>query len=143
MKKNIGNYTAAVIGLLLLFTGLYFVKITTEPQGIMKALPYVLIGLGCGIFGHGTGEVISNRAIKNHPDIEKQMKINKEDERNIAVRNRAKAKAYNAMIYVFGALMPAFALMGVDMAAVLLLVFAYLFIIGCGIYYHSKFEKEM
>lgn len=47
------------------------------------------------------------------------------------------------MTYVFGALMLSFALMAVDMIAVLLLVFAYLFVQGAAIYYHSKLEKEM
>lgn len=143
MKKNIRNYITIVSGLLLLFIGLCLIKMIAEPQGIMKTLPYVLIGLGCGIFGHGTGEIISVRAMKNLPDVEKQLKINKQDERNIAIENRAKAKAYDAMMFVFGALILAFALMNVDMTAVLLLVFAYLFVIGYGMYYHSKFDKEM
>jgi hypothetical protein len=47
------------------------------------------------------------------------------------------------MIFVFGALMITYALMGIDMVEVLLLVFAYLFVIGYGIYYRFKFGKEM
>ena len=39
--------------------------------------------------------------------------------------------------------MVSFALMGVDMSALLLLVFAYLFVHGFGIYYRIKFDKEM
>jgi hypothetical protein len=109
----------------------------------MRALPYVCIGLGCGIFGHGMGEIISRRAVKNHPDIKKQIQIDKQDERNVTIGNRAKAKAYDMMIFIFGALMLAFALMGIDTAAVLLLVIAYLFVVGYGIYYRCKFDKEM
>ncbi|GKX67582.1 DUF6442 family protein [Inconstantimicrobium mannanitabidum] len=143
MKKNITNYFAVALGLLLLCIGLYLIKTIIAPQGIMRALPYVCVGLGCGIFGHGMGEVISRRTFKNHPDVEKQIKIEKQDERNVAIGNCAKAKAYDMMIYVFGALMLTFALMGIDMAAVLLLVSAYLFVIGYGIYYRCKFDKEM
>lgn len=143
MKRSITHYIAIIFGLLLLGTGVYLIKIIIEPQGIMRALPYVCAGLGCGIFGHGMGEIISRRAIKNYPDVEKQMKIDKQDERNVAIGNCAKAKAYDMMIFVFGPLMLAFALMGVDMVAVLLLVFAYLFVIGYGIYYRCKFDKEM
>ena len=47
------------------------------------------------------------------------------------------------MVFVFGALMVAFALMGMDMVAVLLLVFAYLFVVGSAVYYRVKFEKEL
>ena len=56
---------------------------------------------------------------------------------------KAKGKAFDMMTYVYGALMVSFALMGVDMSALLLLVFAYLFVHGFGIYYRIKFDKEM
>lgn len=59
------------------------------------------------------------------------------------IANCAKAKAYDVMTYVFGALMIAFALMGVDMIPVLLFVFVYLFVQGYAIYYRCKYEKEM
>ena len=70
-------------------------------------------------------------------------KIEKNDERNIAIANRAKGKAYGMMTFVYGALMVSFALMGIDMIAVLLLVFAYLFVHGFALYYRFKFDKEM
>jgi 4-hydroxybenzoate polyprenyltransferase len=47
------------------------------------------------------------------------------------------------MVFVFGALMISFALMNVDLAVVLLMVFAYLFVVGSHIYYRVKFEKEL
>lgn len=65
------------------------------------------------------------------------------DERNIAIANRAKGKAFDRMTFVFGALMVSFALMGVDMIAVLLLVFAYLLVHGYAIYYRFRLEQEM
>jgi 4-hydroxybenzoate polyprenyltransferase len=71
------------------------------------------------------------------------MEIERKDERNIAISNRSKAKAYDLMIFVFGALMLSFALMGVDLVLILLLVFAYLFVVGYGIFYRIKYDKEM
>lgn len=143
MKKEITTYFAVVFGFILLSIGLYLIKTIIEPQGIMRALPYICVGLGCGILGHGMGNVISRRVLKNHPDINKQIRIDKFDERNIAIGNHAKAKAYDMMIFIFGALILTFALMGIDMVAILLLVFSYLFIIGFGIYYRYKFDKEL
>lgn len=143
MNRTTLNYIVTVLGLMLLGVGLYLIKIIAEPQGVMLALPYVCIGVGCGTFGHGLGEIISRRAIKNHPEIEKQIEIDKQDERNVAIANRAKSKAYDMMIFVFGALILTFALMGVDMVDVLLLVFAYLFVVGYSIFYRVKFDKEM
>ena len=143
MKKNGLNYLVTAVGLLLLGTGLFLIKSISEPLGIMRALPYICVGIGCGAFGHGVGNTISSRVLKSRPDIQKQIEIEKNDERNAAIGNRSKAKAYDMMVFVFGALMLSFALMGVDVAAVLLLLFAYLFIIGCGVYYRCKYEKEM
>ena len=137
------DYIITVIGILMFCTGLILVKTITDPQGFMKALPYIFIGLGCGIFGHGMGNIISRKALKNSPEIQKQLEIDKKDERNVAIRNSAKAKAYDIMIFVFGALMLSYALMGIDTIAVLLLVFAYLFVVTYGLYYRFKYDKEM
>lgn len=143
MKKKISDYIIAAAGLLLLCGGLLLLKLIDTPQGMMKALPYVLVGVGCGLFGQGTGNIIGRRAVKNNPDIQKQIEIEKNDERNTAIRNRAKAKAYDIMVFVYGALMLSFALMGIKLAALLLLVFSYLSVVGYCIYYHIKFNKEM
>ncbi|GGL65208.1 hypothetical protein [Sporolactobacillus putidus] len=137
------HYITSTIGLLLLGIGFYLVKTVIEPQGMMKTLPYMCVGLGCGFFGQGMGEIVRRRALKNYPDIRKQIEIDRHDERNTAIGNRAKAKAYDLMKFTFGALMIAFALMGIDLAAVLLLAFAYLFVLGYGIYYRCKYDKEM
>lgn len=143
MKKDTLSYILAIVGLALVGIGLYFIKAIDNPQGIMKALPYVFVGSGCGVFGHGTGDFISRRTMKNSPDIARKFEIEKNDERNVTIANRAKAKAFDIMLPVFGALMIAFALMGIDLAAILLMVFAYLFVAGCGIYYRCKYDKEM
>ncbi|SHO51584.1 DUF6442 family protein [Anaerocolumna xylanovorans] len=143
MKNHRINYYISGAGLLLLGAGLFWIKTLSDPQGVMRALPYIFIGIGCGGFGHGMGNIINFRALKNNPDAAKQIEIEKTDERNIAIGNRAKAKAYDMMIFVFGALMLSFALMQIDITAVLLLVIAYLFVIGYSIYYRSKYEKEM
>lgn len=143
MKKENVYYLTAVVGLLLLAAGLIMLKVIADPQGILLTVPYVCIGLGCGAFGHGVGDLVNHKVAKNDPQLQKQMEIDKNDERNIAIANKAKANAYDIMLYVFGALMLAFALMSVDMAAILLLVAAYLFVVGFFIYYLNKFHKEM
>ena len=142
MKKAF-DYIVAISGLLLLGVGLALLKLIANPQGVMLTLPYICIGVGCGMFGHGLGNVVSNRVAKNNPELKKQIEIDKNDERNVAVSNQAKAKAYDMMLYIFGALMIAFALMGVGVAAVLMLVLAYLLVVGFFIYYLNKYNNEM
>lgn len=143
MKKNEMDYIITVLGIFILGLGLFLVKTNPDSHGIMKALPYICIGLGCGTFGHGMGNIISKKALKNNPAMQKQLEIDKNDERNVTIGNFAKAKAYDMMIYIFGALLLSYALMGIDMIAVLLLVFAYLFVIIYGLHYRFKYDKEM
>ncbi len=143
MKKSKMDYLITSIGVVLLGLGLYLVKTLVEPRGFLLALPYVCIGIGCGAFGQGVGNLLSYQAVKNSPELQKELEINQKDERNVAIASRAKAKAFDRMTFVFAALMLSFALMGVELAAVLLLVCAYLFVQGCGIYYRCKYEKEM
>jgi hypothetical protein len=143
MKSSIRKFGFSAVGFFLLVLGFYLVKTISSPAGIMQALPYLCIGVGCGIAGHSIGNFISRKALKNSPELRRQMEIDKKDERNVIIANSAKAKAYDRMIFIYGALMLSFALMGVDMAAVLLLVFAYLLVVGFGLYYRFKLEKEM
>jgi len=143
MKKRWLQSVLGLVGLVLLAVGLYLAKTTDAAEGIMRALPYVCIGIGSGLFGQGMGGVIERSVLKKHPEIAKQKEIEVKDERNQEISNRAKAKAYDVMVFVFGALMVAFALMNVDLAVVLMLVFAYLFVVGSGVYYRIKLEKEL
>jgi CDP-diglyceride synthetase len=143
MKKKYIDYLIVILGIIMFGTGLYFAKTIENPEGIWRTLPFILIGIGCGTFGSSAGNILSKTAIKKYPEIQKEKEIAQSDERNISIGNRAKAKAYDLMIFVYSALLLSFALMNIEMWVTLLLTFAYLFIIGYRIYYHIKYEKEM
>ncbi len=143
MNKKRIDYVIMFVGLALFVIGIYLIKAIVDPQGVMLAFPYVAIGVGCGAFGHGLGNIIQRWALKGHPEVSKQIAIEQNDERNIAVGNRAKAKAHDMMIFVFGALMISYALMGVGILPLLLLVASYMFVLFYGIYYRVKYDKEM
>lgn len=140
--KRVKNGFVALIGLLLVGIGLYLIKAVAEPQNVMKALPYLCVGLGCGMFGHGLGDMIARKAVEKNPDLAKQIEIEKKDERNVMIWNMAKAKGYDMMIYVFAALLLAYALMGVAYTVIIPFVVAYLFVQGYAVYYRVKVEKE-
>ena len=143
MNKKLNNYFIIIIGVSLLISGLFLIKSINNPQVALKGLPYIFVGVGCGLFGHGMGNIVSLRIMDNKPDAKKQMEIEQNDERNILIQNRAKAKAYDMMIFVFGALIISLALMNVDIMVILMLVCAYLFVLGYGIYCRIKYDKEM
>lgn len=142
MKQNKG-VVWLVIGLALAALGLFWVKTLQAPQGVMQALPYICIGLGCGLFGQGVGNLYNRHVMRAYPDIAQRQQVEIHDERNIALSNRAKAKWYDCMTVVFGALMVAFALMGASFTLIVPMVIAYLFVVGSAVYTRIRLEKEM
>ncbi|MBC3796821.1 hypothetical protein [Acetobacterium tundrae] len=143
MNSKFKNLSFVLVGIVLLLSGLFIVKFNPVFARAILALPYVCIGIGCGLFGHGMGNIISIGALKNSPEISKQVEIDKNDERNIIIMNKSKAKAYDMMVPVFGALLLAFACMEVELTVILLLVAAYLLVVFYGVYYRCKYDKEM
>ena len=143
MKKINSSYIPTILGLLVLTMGLCMIKIIDVSESIMNTMSYIFIGLGCTIFGHGIGKICTIRAEKAAPQMAKRNLINKNDERNVAVSNKAKAKAYDIMVYIFAALQIAFGVMGVDLSAIIMLNVAYFSVIGFEIYYFRKLNKEM
>ena len=141
MKK--ADWVITLIGVIMLGIGLFMTKTIENAQVILLTLPYVLVGIGCGIFGYGMSNIVSKKAISKDEHLQRQLEIEKSDERNIAIANKSKAKAYDLMTFMFGVLMLSFALMNIDMVAILLLVAAYLSVHIYGIYYRMKDEKEM
>ena len=141
--KRAKNVWLSVLGFVLIAAGIYLIKTVPDPQGIMRALPFLLVGFGCGIFGHGLGELLAKKAAAVDPETARRMEIDQTDERNVMIGSLAKAKGYDMMTYVFGALMVAFALMNASWTVILPMVIAYLFVHGYAIYFRRKFEKEM
>lgn len=145
MKSNhVGKYVAfSILGFVICAAGLILVKSMPDAQGYMRTLPYICVGIGTGVLGQNIGSVISILALRKDPESAKRIEIETKDERNTTIRNRAKAKAYDLMIMVFGALLLAFALMQADLSLILALVAAYLFVVFSSVYYLSKYQKEM
>lgn len=143
MKGKWIGWGAVALGALMAGAGIWMAREFAQAQGLMAALPYVLIGLGCGTFGYGAGAAANAMVARRYPDVARDKEIEEKDERNVAIANRAKARALDSMYYVFGALMVALALMGTDMKVILLLVAAYLFVAGSMVYYLCRYQKEM
>ena len=138
--KNIG---LSLLGFVLIGAGIYMLRTVPDPQGIMRALPFLLVGFGCGIFGHGLGDLLAKKAVQSDPAMARQLEIAQTDERNVMIGSMAKAKGYDMMTYVFGALMVSFAVMGASWTVIIPMVIGYLFVHGYAIYFRVKFDKEM
>ena len=143
-SKGIAKYIVlSAVGLLVLIAGIVLVIFLPDAQGIMRTLPYICIGIGAGFFGGNLGTSIKIYLLKKDPNAAKKMEIEKKDERNVAINNKAKAKAYDLMQIIFAALILAFAFMQVDIYALLMFVIAYLFIIFSMVFYLNKYHREM
>ena len=137
------NIVLAALGLVIFGTGILLALSLQEAAGIMRTLPYICIGIGTGLFGGNLGTALKKYIMKKNPETAKRVEIETNDERNIAISNKAKAKAYDLMQVVFGALIIAFALMQVDLYVILVLIAAYLFANFLMIFYVNRFSKEM
>ena len=135
MKKQSKNILLALAGLALLAVGLCLVHKTY--------LAYLCIGVGCGLFAHGTGEVWALHTARTNPEAAKMLEIAQKDERNVAIANCAKGKAFDMMTFLFGALFIAFAAMQVEVPVLLILVFAYLLVQGYAVYWRVRLEKAL
>lgn len=142
-KKYIRYYFYLLIGLAILAAGAVFAKLNRDAQDIMASFPYLLIGIGSGIFGQNLGTIIKLRSYAKHPDQAKLAAIEQNDERNVMLRNKAKASAFDVMIYTFGALMLSYALFNAELYVILSIVGAYLFVIGTEIFFLNKYNKEL
>lgn len=137
------NSAFAFLGLGLIVLGFFgYTMVTSTNRGI-AAMPYLLIGLGCGIFGHFTGNIISYFSTKNNEELKRQIEIEKNDERNRLIAEKSKSKAYDLMTYLFAAMLIMFSLMGADKLQIVIVVAIYLSIQIYALYWRSKFESIM
>ena len=109
----------------------------------INAITYVFIAASCGVFGRFIGNIIKSFSTKNNEELIRQIEIDKNDERNILIAEKSKAKAYDLMTYLFVAMIIIFSLMGVDKLQIIMIIAIYLLIQIYGVFWRSKFEKEM
>lgn len=144
MKQDRKDTLYIVAGALLLLAAALLLHLApAQEQPFLRVLPFLCLGVGAGLLGQGAGQLLQRKALQGNPELARQQQIEVEDERNIQLAQRAKAKAFDLMIFVFGALLLAFALMQVDLTAILLLVGAYLLVQGYAVYCRVRLEKEM
>jgi hypothetical protein len=143
------NKTKGVLLLMLSFAmlgaGLYFAlsAVGKTSSGIMITLPFVFIGFGSGLIGASVSLIVRDNADMKNPDYQTRQRIEQNDERNIIVVNAAKAKAFNAAIYLYAAVLIAFTLMRISAVAILIMVAAYIAMILGFVVFYNRLNKEM
>lgn len=137
------NILLSFLGVVLVAVGLFIYQKTLGMDKTVVVIPYIFIAIGCGILGHFTGNLIQHYSTKGNEELKRQIEIEKNDERNVLIAEKSKAKAYDLMIYLFAAMLIIFSLMGADKLQLVVLVAIYLSLQIYALYWKSKFESRM
>lgn len=115
----------------------------TVVQGGESAGGFVLLGFGFGGLGGNLGTLITELRKRKDPALARREEIAEKDERNQVLLWRSKARAFDAMIYVLGALLVWFALDDTAVRVIVPLVVGYLAIIAVSVFSMGKYQREM
>ena len=132
---------AAMLGFSCLLLGLG-VGLTVL-QGGQNPGGFVLIGFGFGGLGGNLAALVTELRKRKDPALAKREEIAEKDERNQMLLWRSKARAFDAMIYVLGALLVWFALDNVAVRVIIPLVVGYLAIIAVSVLSMGRYQREM
>jgi len=142
-KNPIIGILFTIIGFIVLALGVLLLITNTNPQGIIQALPFTLLGVGVGAFFGGLSGVLGNRILKNNPDLAKQKEIEVNDERNNAIANKAKARTFDLTWPIFVALIIFITLMQVEAIVILVFVGVFVLMVFLFLFFLIKYNKEM
>ena len=136
------NLINLVIRLCIVIVGAMLCKATRQDDSILSSLPYILIGIGSGVFGKSLDHVIKV-LINRKTDTANQILIEENDERNVMLADKAKAKAFDLMLLMYGGLMLAFGIMKEDIRLIVAMVAVYIVICGAVIAYRAYYDKRI
>lgn len=143
MKVRKYELICALIGILLIAAGFFLLGTAPEWEGSLRFLPAVLLGGGFGSLMYSVEKAIHRWMVKQNPELEKEERIEANDERILAITDKAKAKAHDGMLILLGVLFIIFLLMDTPLIVQLLVAVCE----GLGwamfAYYKRKYQKEM
>ncbi|MCR5721385.1 MAG: hypothetical protein K6G72_03435 [Lachnospiraceae bacterium] len=136
-------YILLITGLLLVIGSSFAFYFFGSEKFAYTVISYSIFGGGFGLLGDGIGRLNAARLEKKDPERMRMVNIEKNDERNIAIDEKARAKAFTLSQYLFSAVLVALAIMRVDLKALLLVLAADLLTLTYSLYIRLKLYKEM
>ena len=109
----------------------------------LNSLSGLLLGTGAGVFGANIAKLYSINLEKKNPDIIKENEIELKDERNILIRQRAKAKSADITQWLIMIIAYLEIFVNAPLWIILLTVGIFVLYNIIQIYYINKFNKEM
>ena len=135
MQKKSMFYITAIIISVIMIIGSQFVELNSHAG--------ILLGTGAGVLGANIAKLYSINLEKKNPDIVKENEIELKDERNILIRQRAKAKSADIIQWLI--MLIAYLEIFINAPLWIILVTIGIFVLYniIQIYYINKFNKEM
>ncbi len=138
MKRKNSFYVVMFIIGICCFTASFFIK------GVeVKPIAGVLIGIGSGFIGLSISNLLMKHIERKNPELEKQNKIDYNDERNTLIRNRAKAKAGDITQWLIMGVAYITIFISAPLWVTLAVVVVFLIYNVIGLYLMNKYQKEM
>lgn len=127
-----------------LITGIILVSLSFLFHGNeLKTISGVMIGVGAGLFGSGIAKLWMVRFEEKNPEVMKDNEIEFKDERNTLIRYRAKATAGDIIQWFIMAVAYILIIIDAPLWVILITVGGFLLYNILGLYYMSKYQKEM
>ena len=133
-KKSMFYITALSISIIMIISS-QFIE--------LNSLSGLLLGTGAGVFGANIAKLFSINFEKKNPDIVKENEIEFKDERNVLIRQKAKAKSADIMQWII--MLTAYLTILVNAPLWITLITVGIFVLYniIQIYYINKFNNEM
>ena len=132
-----------IIGAILIIMSAMSLFFLREEGYTYTVAGYVVFGIGFGLLGDALGRFNSMKLEQKDPERMKTIRVEKSDERNISIAEKAKAKAFSFMTYLYAAVLMVLAIMRVELRALLVMVAAYLLVMLFSLFVKLKLYKEM
>lgn len=137
LKKTSFYVITLIIGLILI--GISFIFNGDD----VKTIAGLCIGIGAGLFGMSVANIFMIRYEKKNPEVMKHNEIEFKDERNTIIRYRAKAMAGDIVQWFIMGIAFVLILINAPLWTIIFSVAVFLLYNVLGMYFISKFQKEM
>lgn len=135
MQKKSTFYVMAIITSIIMIILSQFVELNSHSG--------ILLGTGAGVIGASIAKLYTINLEKKNPDMIKENEIELQDERNVLIRQRAKAKSADITQWLIMIIAYLEIFVNAPLWIILLTVGIFVLYNIIQIYYINKFNKEM
>lgn len=109
----------------------------------LKAISGILLGVGAGLIGMSISNLIMNCMLEKDPLLKRKNEIEYKDERNISIRNHAKAKSADIIQWFIMGIAYLTILIGTPLWVTLIIVVVFTLYHILTAYFTLKYQNEM